>query len=244
MKYFYDLHIHSCLSPCGDADMTPNNIVNMSRLKGLDIIAVTDHNSAGNVAAVMTCGQQAGVLVVPGMEIETSEEVHVLAFFPSLDKCLQMDSMITAAMPQLENREEIFGAQHLLNERDEYVGSVSRMLVTAGKLSIEEVARHAQILGGVTVPAHVDRSSYSVLSNLGFIPPEPGFTCVEISKNTDRDHAIRRYPFLSDYHILSSSDAHYLADISEPQQTLDLPQLSAEAVVSFLKTHRTGINDI
>ena len=210
MKLYYDLHIHSALSPCGDNDMTPNNIVNMAYLKGLDVIAVTDHNSCGNVRAVQRAAE-GKLMVIAGMEIETSEEVHVLGLFPSIEAAEEMETALAASAAPVKNRPEIFGNQYYMDENDEIVGEEERLLVTATGLDIYDTVENILRLGGVSIAAHIDRTSYSVLSNLGFIPPDLKIGAVEIT-SANRDAMIDRY---ADYVVLTSSDAHYLGDISE-----------------------------
>ena len=229
MKVFYDLHIHSALSPCGDEDMTPNNIVNMSLLKGLDVIAVTDHNSCGNVRAVM--GAAAGrILVLPGMEVETTEEVHILCYFPSIKQAEQMEKMIRENRPVIKNRPDIFGRQLYFDAQDRIVGEEETLLVASSGLSIEQVFSYARKSGGIPVPAHIDRTSYSVLSNLGFLPPELQTSAVEIT-------AVNRKTMEKDYqeqYILTSSDAHYLGDISEPVWYMDITTKSEKEILEKL----------
>lgn len=217
MKAYYDLHIHSALSPCGDEDMTPNNIVNMSLLKGLDVIAVTDHNSCGNVRAVMEVAGDR-LLVIPGLEVETAEEVHVLCYFPTLEQAEQLWEILKAHRLPVKNKPEIFGRQLYMNAEDQIVGEEEYLLVTATGLSLNEVFAHAKSLGGVAVPAHIDRSSYSVISNLGFLPPELEVGAVEI---TGANLAAWQEDW-KDYSIISDSDAHYLGDIAEPTQFMDI----------------------
>lgn len=229
LKLYYDLHIHSALSPCGDDDMTPNNIVNMSLIKGLDIIAVTDHNSCGNVRAVLEVSGDR-LLVVPGIEVETSEEVHVVCYFPDIDSAEKMEAEIRKNMSGIKNREEIFGKQLFMDSEDNIIGEEELLLVSATKLGISEVFELAKKYNGVAVPAHIDRSSYSVLSNLGFIPPELDVTAVEI---TPKNRATMENDY-QNYKILSNSDAHYLEDISEPQFTIDIMTKSAKSVIEYL----------
>ncbi len=230
MKLYYDLHIHSALSPCGDIDMTPNNIVNMSIIKGLDIIAVTDHNSCGNVRAVMEAAGD-NLLVVPGMEVETSEEVHVVCLFPNIESAEEMENIIRESSDFVKNRPEIFGCQYYMNAQDEIVGEEENLLVSASGLDIYQVVEITTKLGGVAIPAHIDRASYSVLSNLGFIPPDLNVTAVEIT-SASRDIMAENY---SEYFILTSSDAHYLGDISEKLCYLDISaKISAENLCKFL----------
>ena len=229
MKIYYDLHIHSALSPCGDNDMTPNNIVNMSILKGLDAIAITDHNACGNVRAAMKVAEDK-IIVIPGMEIETAEEVHMVSLFPDIESAEEMERIIRKNSIPVENKIDIFGNQYYMNENDEIIGEESNLLVTATGLDIYSVVINVKDLGGVVYPAHIDRSSYSVLSNLGFIPPDLNFTTVEITakKRAEMESAY------SDYNVITSSDAHYLWDISEKTYDLDISDKNAGEILSKL----------
>ncbi|MBS7298933.1 MAG: PHP domain-containing protein [Eubacteriales bacterium] len=223
------MHIHSALSPCGDNDMTPNNIVNMSIIKGLDMIAVTDHNSCGNVAAVMAAAGE-NLLVVPGMEVETSEEVHIVCYFPTLEQAIRMEEVIKNSMTPVQNRPEIFGRQFYINELDEIIGEEENLLVSASGLDIYEVVAYAEKFGGVAVPAHIDRTSYSVLSNLGFMPPDLRVSALEIT-------AKNRARFENDYknfQILTNSDAHYLENIAEREYSVELEGKNAQSFIEFL----------
>lgn len=229
MKCFYDLHIHTALSPCGDADMTPNNVVNMSLLKGLDMIAISDHNSVGNVRAAMKVAEGTDLVVVPGMEVESEEEVHVLCLFPDIESAEKMWGIVKEHMGPVLNRPEIFGEQQYMNEEDEVVGTEEKLLVTATTLDFEKIKKYADEVGGVAVPAHVDRKSYSVLSNLGILP-DIGFETIEVSKRSEAES----YAYLRK-RIIQNSDAHYLEDIAEPENWIELPEKSAKALVSYLK---------
>ena len=230
MKFYYDLHIHSALSPCGDKDMTPNNIVNMSIIKGLDVIAVTDHNSCGNVRAVMEVAGDR-LLVIPGMEVETSEEVHVVCYFADIDTAEKMGEYIKEHMSGIKNQEEIFGEQLYMDADDNVIGKEENLLVTATDLNIFEVVGKAKELGGIAVPAHIDRSSYSVLSNLGFMPPDLQAKTVEITAK-NRENLSAEYE--GKYNIITNSDAHYLEDISEPEFFIDIMSKSAEKIIEYL----------
>lgn len=229
MKLYYDLHIHSALSPCGDVDMTPNNIVNMAIIKGLDVIAVTDHNSCGNVRAVMEVAGDR-ILVIPGMEIETSEEVHVVCYFKDIKSCEDMWEEIKNNMNVVKNDEKIYGKQCYMNSDDEIVGYEENLLVTATNLNIYEVTELAKKYGGVAVLAHIDRTSFSVISNLGFIPPDLDITAVEItSKNLEslKDEYKK-------YNIITNSDAHYLENILEPEFYIEVLSKTTEEVIRKL----------
>ncbi len=239
MKVYYDLHIHSALSPCGDEDMTPNNIVNMARLKGLDAIAVTDHNSCGNVRAVMeVAGDE--ILVIPAMEIESSEEVHIISYFEAIEKAEEMERLIRQKSTPVKNRPEIFGRQLYLNAKDEIVGEEERLLVTATGLDAEEIFFHVRRLGGVPVPAHIDRSSYSVLSNLGFLPTEWEVSAVEITAK----HRMDWEDQYANFEILTSSDAHYLGDIAEPFWNMDIKDYTIVKILDKLTNKNANFSGL
>lgn len=242
MRYYYDLHIHTALSPCGDNDMTPNNVVNMSLLKGLDIIAVTDHNSVQNAGAVAEAGRKNGLIVVFGMEIETAEEVHVVALFPDRESAYGVQEIIYRHMNGIKNREDIFGEQRILDGQDELQGRVDQLLITAVSLMIEEVFQIVTEAGGVCIPAHVDRDSHSILSNLGMIPEDLAVSNIEISKNCDRVTFLGANPGLKRYGVLRSSDAHYLWDISERENYIETERQIKDAgdVVELLKKPLNG----
>lgn len=230
MKFYYDLHIHSALSPCGSGDMTPNNIVNMSLIKGLDFIALSDHNATGNLEAAMECAKGTGLVVVPAMEIETAEEVHVLCLFSTLEGAKQASKEVYGHLMEIDNKPDIFGPQILYNHNDEVVGEERRLLISATSLPIEAVKQLAESCGGIAIPAHIDRNSYSVLSNLGFLP-EIGFTTVEVSDKAKQTE----YTGLG-VRMITNSDAHYLEDIQERENWLELEEKSISALLNLLLT--------
>ena len=180
MKIYYDFHIHSCLSPCGDNDMTPNNIVNMAALKGLDAIAVTDHNCGENAQAAIEAAKELPLTVIPGMEIETSEEIHMVALFKDVKSLAHMQEIVASNLPPIKNKPAIFGEQIIMDKNDNVIGFKEQFLITACSMSIFEITKKVREIGGVVFPAHIDKSSYSVLSNLGSIPEELEFSSVEI----------------------------------------------------------------
>ena len=229
MKLYYDLHIHSALSPCGDNDMTPNNIVNMSIIKGLDIIAVTDHNTCSNAeACIKVAGEN--LLVIPGMEIETAEEIHVVSYFPDIDRAKEAEKIVKAHLPKVKNEPLIYGNQYYLDENDEITGEEENLLVTATDLDIYDVFKMVKSCGGVALPAHIDRSSYSVLSNLGFLPEDLGTNAVEITPRR-RNLLEKEY---EKYIILSNSDAHYLENILEREFYIEINEKNVKGFIDFL----------
>ena len=228
MKLFYDLHIHSSLSPCGDNDMTPNNIVNMSLLKGLDVIAVSDHNSIKNLYSVLQVAKDTELLVIPAMEIETAESIHVLGLFPNITSAEVAYEKIYDNLPDIKNQKEIFGEQLIMNRFDNVVGEEDRLLVNSTTLDFGDVVKLIRCVNGIAIPAHIDRSSYSVLSNLGAVP-DLGFHYLELSKNANEE----MFKYL-DYKFIRNSDAHYLFDIFEAENSIECKEKSIEAVFETL----------
>lgn len=226
MKISYDLHLHSCLSPCGDNDMTPNNIVNMALLLGLDAIALSDHNSARNLPAVCKLAEGSGLIVVPAIEACTSEEVHMLCLFPELPAALAFGEAIYPFLPDIDNQVEIFGDQLVMDENDEVVDTEPKLLINALSLSIERLVGLAAEHKGVAIPAHVNKNANSILANLGFIPPEYHFPCIEVNPP---DPSI---PF--EGRRITDSDAHYLEHIHEPVNFIDVAERSARGVVEYV----------
>ena len=232
--YAYDLHIHSALSPCSDDDMTPNNIANMSKLKGLDIIAVTDHNSIGNLEAVIECANKVGLTVVPGMEIETREEIHSIVLFDSLEQAIKAEKVIKSRMMDIQNREDIFGAQILYDSNDNEIGKEKRLLISALDLGFNELYDYVKSWRGAMIPAHVNKSAYSVISNLGMIPVELEFKYLEVTRNLNLEDYLEKNPQFIKYSFLKSSDAHHLWDILEKTSYIDIEELSLECLIKSL----------
>lgn len=216
----YDLHIHSCLSPCGDDDMTPANIVGMAAILGLDAVAVTDHNSCKNCPAVLAAAKEYGILAIPGMEINTSEEIHAVCLFPDLDAAMDFDTYVYDRLMPFPNNEEIFGLQLLYDTEDQICGSIPNLLINATEISFEGLWELVRSYEGVMFPAHVDKSANSLMANLGFIPPDSQFKTAEV-KDLRQLHRLKKaHPYLEGCRIVSDSDAHYLEHIHEPGLTL------------------------
>ena len=235
-EYTYDLHIHSCLSPCGDNDMTPNNIVGMAAISGLEILAITDHNTCKNAPAVLNVAAQAGILAIPGMELCTAEEAHVVCLFETLEGAMEFDRYIYDNMPHIENRAEIFGEQRILNQDDELTGVLGDMLLVASFIGADQLVELTARYGGVAFPAHVDRDSYSITAALGSIPPQAGYTFAEVTREADLKEITAMYPELEGMGILRDSDSHYLDTLatSEPHR-LRLEERSAKALIDTIR---------
>ncbi len=227
---YSDLHIHSCLSPCGSDDMTPANLCGMAVVKGLQMIALTDHNTARNVPAAKACCDAYGLLLIPGMEITTKEEVHLLGYFPDVGTALQFSDFIKGHMPKKKNRPSLFGNQLVMNEDDEVIDEEDALLIGASDLSLKELTGLVREAGGVPVPAHINRGSNGLLVNLGFMPPDLDFTAVEVWRALPCPHSPQTGKV-----VLHSSDAHYLGDILEPEVTVHLPEPTVAAFLDYLR---------
>lgn len=234
MKVAYDLHIHSALSPCGDNDMTPNNIVNMAYLKKLDVIAITDHNSMFNVLPAMEVAVNRGILVVPGIEVNTKEELHVLCYFPTIEEGMNFQDIIYNSLPDIDNREDLFGQQLVMDRDDNVIDTVKKMLLSSSKYSLEEIFELVKEYNGVLVPAHIDKSSFSIISSLGFIPESLNINTIEIY-NIDKFNKLNNLLNLNRYKVIKNSDAHYLTHINEANNHIDLKAKSVSFVIDYLK---------
>lgn len=234
-KLAYDLHLHSCLSPCGDADMTPYNLVNMAALLGLDLIALTDHNTCRNCAAAVKAGEEAGLAVIPGMELCTVEEIHVVCLFPDLPAAETFSDYIRATLPPVINKPEVYGEQLVMDHLDNVMGKEELLLVTASSVSIDGLPGLIREYGGFCYPAHIDRSSYSILSSLGTIEAGMGFTCAEVSAGGNPDALMEAHPALRDMRVMRSSDAHYLENMREAMDYIHPPEKTVRAVINHLQ---------
>ncbi len=235
MKLFYDFHLHSCLSPCGDNEMTPYNLVNMAKLLGFDIIALTDHNSVKNCRAAQEAGKAAGITVVAGMELCTSEEIHVVCLFPSADAAESFGEIIYQNIPKIKNKAHIFGEQLVMDSADSILAQEDILLTTASFISIDDVPPLVSEHGGVCFPAHIDRSSYSIISSLGTFSEDLKVSCFELTPQADEKLYLEKYPATRGKLILRNSDAHYLENMLLPENVIDLKENSAGALVEYLK---------
>ncbi|MFH0975369.1 MAG: PHP domain-containing protein [Spirochaetota bacterium] len=207
-----DLHIHTCLSPCADLDMHPSALVERALDAKLDLIAICDHNSSENVQYVIKAALNKNIKILPGMEVTTSEEVHVLAIFDNLPDLLKLQEIIYAHLPG-ENNEKRFGVQAIVNENAEVEGLSDRLLIGATDLSLDTVISHIHQHNGLAIASHIDHENFSVLSQLGFISEDMHFDALEISAAMGIKEARKKYKELNKYSFITSSDAHYLKDI-------------------------------
>jgi len=209
-----DLHMHSCLSPCADLEMSPRALVRKSIDERLDIIAVCDHNASENVRYTIKAAEGTNLIVLPGMEVTSSEEVHVLALFESQESLVKLQDLVYAHLPG-KNDEAIFGCQAIVNELDEVEGLNERLLIGATGISLDQIVNGIHELGGLVIASHIDREGFSLLGQLGFIPSDLTLDAVEVSPRTGLKGARDRFPELAAYPLVEFSDAHRLGEVGQ-----------------------------
>ena len=238
-KYYYDLHIHSCLSPCGDDDSTPNSIAGIGELNGLDIMALTDHNTCKNCPAFFEAALRHGILPIAGMELTTAEDIHAVCLFPNLEKAMEFDRFLQNRRILIPNRTDIFGNQLICDSEDNIIGNEEHLLSNATNISIEEAPRLVESFNGICYPAHIDRDANGLISVLGTFPETPNFTCAELHNSEKIAEYTANYD-LQNKRLVISSDAHYLWDIKERSDFLLLDEITVkenagESVIKFLR---------
>ena len=233
-KYYYDLHIHSCLSPCGDNDSTPDSIAGMGELNGLDIMALTDHNSTKNCPAFFEAADHHGIIAVGGMELTTAEDIHLVCLFPTLESAMEFGAEVEKRRIHIENRPEIFGDQLIMDSEDRVTGSEDDLLINATDITVDEAPLLAEKFGGVCYPAHIDRESNGIVAVLGAFPETPRFSSAELHDGEKLDEYIE-ISHLNKEAFIVSSDAHNLWSIKEKTDYVELPESNdADSVRSWL----------
>jgi 3',5'-nucleoside bisphosphate phosphatase len=205
-----DLHVHTALSPCAEVEMIPPLIVEAACAKGIDLIAVTDHNASANIGAVQKAAQGSGVTVLPGMELQTREEVHLLCLFDSVPQVEAWQMFVDARMPADENDIEHFGEQFVVDHTGEFICRETRLLLTSANLTLEQAVKGVDQLGGVVIPAHVNRQAYGLIANLGFVPTSVPIEALEISRHLTVEQAMEKFPQIRGYPLIQSGDVHRL----------------------------------
>ena len=243
-KFYYDLHMHSCLSPCADDDMTPVSAAGIAALNGLGIAALTDHNSCGNLPAFFAACRAYGVVPIAGMELETAESVHIVCLLEEYDDAMRFwQTVKDNYMMPFKNDVAMFGGQYYMNDDDEVTGTEDILLITSTTLSLDEGVALAREHGAFVFPAHIDRPSNGIIEVLGDIPPEPGFTAVEFNDGANVESYREKYSEVKNALVLVDSDAHRLTSINEAVNYIDLDaDLSDEAAVrkAFFEYLRKG----
>ncbi len=218
-EFKMDLHIHTCLSPCAELEMLPTLIIKQAKEEKLNGIGICDHNTAENVAAVKKAGQREGVQVLGGMEICSIEEAHILVFFDDDEPLMAMQNIVYENL-EGENDEKYFGQQLVVDEDDKILGSTKKLLISATTLSVSEIVELAHNLDGLAVASHVDRDSFSIIGQLGFVPKELPLDALELSTRCKSGESIN-YESCG-FPLITSSDAHFLSDIGKAFTTFSL----------------------
>lgn len=213
-KYYYDLHIHSCLSPCADNENTPGNIVGMGLLNGLQIMALTDHNTCKNCPPFYKFAKDNGIIPIAGMELTTAEDIHIIFLFGNLEGAMEFDNEIAKRRILIKNRADIFGEQLITDSEDKVVSGEENLLSNATTVVLEECPSLAKKYGGVCYPAHIDRQANGIIAVLGTFPKIKGFSSAEFHNIGNITDYRKKYD-IADINTVVSSDAHYLWDISE-----------------------------
>ncbi len=231
-EFRLDLHIHTCLSPCADLTMIPGEIIKKAKEKGLDGIGICDHNSAENIIAVKKAGERRGLQVLGGVEITSSEEVHILAFFSDDNALLEMQDIIYKNLSG-ENNESFFGEQLVADEYDRIIDLNNRLLIGSTRLTVDEIVRSIHRLGGVAVASHIDRESFSIIGQLGFIPEGLCLEALELSPNYDSSK-LENYKSYG-LQLVTFSDAHFLTDIGKSYTNFFLESFSFSEILKAFR---------
>lgn len=210
--YQAELHIHTVLSPCAGVEMIPPLIVEAALKHGLNLIAITDHNASDNVAAVIEAASSKALHVLPGMELQTQEDVHVLCLFDGLDQLDKLQTLVDQNLPEIKNNANYFGEQFIVDHSGEFVERKEQLLITATRLSFEKAFQAVAELGGLFIPAHVNRQVFGLIYHLGFVPPDLDIDALEISRHISPDEACKAYPQMEGYPLIQSGDVHFLDD--------------------------------
>ncbi|MBR2824764.1 MAG: PHP domain-containing protein [Solobacterium sp.] len=215
--------MHSCLSPCAEDEMTPNNICQMAILKGLEVIAVTDHNSTKQLASISEVAKSLGLYFIYGCELETIEEVHILGLFDSIEKTNNLQNWIDEHMPNIPNQVDYFGKQEIRNTKDEVIGIEDRLLIVSLDVSVEECVKAIHHFGGKAILAHVLDRKNSITHQLGFIPNDLPYDGLEIKTLEQKQTVLEKHPWIQEDSTVwfIDSDAHRLIDISEKENQLE-----------------------
>lgn len=236
MKRFKaDLHMHTVLSPCGSLEMSPTVIVETALQRGLDIIGITDHNSTRQCAEVIKLGQEKGLTVLGGAEVTTKEEVHCLTFFENIEKLEAFQMYLDAHLPNIQNDVDKFGHQVWVDAKEEILGQEERLLISALDQSIDELEQKVRQLDGLFIPAHIFRPSFSIYSQLGFMPFDIKPDAIGMSARVNVDEMLGKHPELKDLSVLRSSDAHFPDQIGSHYSIVELAEASFDELRKALR---------
>lgn len=222
--YRAELHIHTVLSPCASVEMIPPLIVQEALERGIHLLAITDHNASANAGAVIEAALGTELIVLPGMELQTKEEVHLLCLFDTLNQLTEWQKNVDAHLPKIPNNSDFFGEQFVVDSNGDFIRREERLLLNSVDIELEHAAGQVTALGGLAIPAHVDRKANGLIEILGIIPP--GFSALEISRHISPEKALQKFPQLKGYPLLQSGDVHQLDSfLGTTELTLNAPTI-------------------
>lgn len=229
-KFRADLHMHTVLSPCGDLEMSPANIVRKASERGIDILGITDHNSTLHAPLIKELASREGIMVLMGAEVTTKEEVHCLCFFENEELLSQFQEYLNQHLPNIPNDTDRFGYQVVVNEEEEITDEIDCLLISGLNQGIEEIEKKVHALNGLFIPAHINKTVNSVISQLGFLPPDLKVDALEISQHTTKSEFIKKNKYLKNYNFIQSSDAHYIDNIGNAWTNFFMERRSFEEI--------------
>ncbi len=227
--------MHTVLSPCGSLEMSPTVIVETALQRGLDIIGITDHNSTRQCAEVIKLGQEKGLTVLGGAEVTTKEEVHCLTFFENIEKLEAFQMYLDAHLPNIQNDVDKFGHQVWVDANEEILGQEERLLISGLDQSIDELEQKVRQLDGLFIPAHIFRPSFSIYSQLGFMPFDIKPDAIGMSARVNVDEMLGKHPELKKLTVLRSSDAHFPDQIGSHYSIVELAEASFDELRKALR---------
>ncbi len=230
-EFVADLHIHSCLSPCGSLDMSPERILREAKEKGINLIAITDHNYLEEGLYVAKLAPSFGIEVLYGMELQTKEEIHLLCYFNRAEQGLSFQEQVLSLLPEVDKCPEVFGDQVLVDEQENIIRVERKLLLNSVELDFQGAFRLVEEYGGIAVPAHIDRDCFSVLSQLGSLPAEVSYTFLEISWNADKEKVLEMLN-RRDLPLVRFSDAHYPEEIGRAVTVFHMKEPTVEELVA------------
>lgn len=211
-KYRADLHVHTVLSPCAEIEMLPPLIVSEAKVRGIDLIAITDHNASANISAVQKAALGSGLTVLPGMELQTKEEVHVLCLFDTMNQIMEFQRLVDLKLPPINNRPDFFGEQLVVDENGDFIRKEDQLLITSTSFSLNESYHCVNEIGGLLIPAHVNRKANGLLEILGFVPDDIPFLALELSRHITPKEAKEKFPQITSFELIQNGDVHRLSE--------------------------------
>lgn len=243
--YRADLHTHTVLSPCGDIEMTPSFIVEGAKDRGLDIVGITDHNSTLQCTEICRIAdREKKPFILCGAEITSKEEVHCLAFVDGEEKLALLQRYLSEHLPKIENDTDVFGYQLVVNEQEEVISEEEYLLISAISQNISQIESFVHSLDGIFIPAHIDKMQNSVISQLGFLPPDLKVDSLEVSKRCKTDDFILKNRYLKSYNFIRSSDAHFQEDFGSGYTNFHINTLSFDEIKMALRKENGRFTEI